>query len=230
MSAHHPGPTGPPPRPPPPGPPEPGPLHVVEDSQDHPEGHVGDPQDDGHLHLERVEEAQVVRGQAPDLGWQEGQGSRRGLSARLSPSGPQHSLSPAFPRGAAEGTGQEQTTRVPPLLLPAGAPGHTLPCASASSGVRGKLGDPRVVVRRRKQSSRSELRTVPGSEAMRRRHADTLWEVAALGAQQGGPSSAWGPLPPPPNQAAAHLPVAPAASSQDSQGRYQRGRVPGRRR
>ena len=57
-----------------PGPPPQGPRssHVVEDSQDHPEGHVGDPQDDGHLHLEGVEEAQVVDSQAPDLGWREG--------------------------------------------------------------------------------------------------------------------------------------------------------------
>ena len=47
---------------------------MVEDSQDHPKGHVGDPQDDGHLHLEGVEEAQVVDGQAPDLGEQEGRG------------------------------------------------------------------------------------------------------------------------------------------------------------
>lgn len=51
---------------------------MVEDSQDHPEGHVGDPQDDGHLHLEGVEEAQVVDGQAPDLGEQEGRGVTKG--------------------------------------------------------------------------------------------------------------------------------------------------------
>lgn len=51
---------------------------MVEDSQDHPEGHVGDPQDDRHLHLEGVEEAQVVDGQAPDLGEQEGRGVTKG--------------------------------------------------------------------------------------------------------------------------------------------------------
>lgn len=42
--------------------------HVVEDAEEHPKGHVGDPKDDRHLHLEGVEEAQVVGGQAPDLG------------------------------------------------------------------------------------------------------------------------------------------------------------------
>lgn len=51
---------------------------MVEDSQDHPEGHVGDPQDDRHLHLEGVEEAQVIDSQAPDLGWQERWVSCRG--------------------------------------------------------------------------------------------------------------------------------------------------------
>ena len=62
---------------------------MVEDSQDHPEGHVGDPQDDGHLHLEGVEEAQVVDRQAPDLGEQEGQGVTKG------PPHPSHSHWPA---------------------------------------------------------------------------------------------------------------------------------------
>ena len=66
---------------------------MVEDSQDHPKGHVGDPQDDGHLHLEGVEEAQVVDGQAPDLGKQKGRGGHEGAappeslsSARVCPS------------------------------------------------------------------------------------------------------------------------------------------------
>ena len=61
---------------------------MVEDSQDHPKGHVGDPQDDGHLHLEGVEEAQVVDGQAPDLGEQEGRGVTKG------PPHPSHSHQP----------------------------------------------------------------------------------------------------------------------------------------
>lgn len=42
--------------------------HVVEDAEEHPKGHVRDPEDDRHLHLEGVEKAQVVGGQAPDLG------------------------------------------------------------------------------------------------------------------------------------------------------------------
>lgn len=41
-------------------------VHVVEDAEEHPKGHVRDPKDDRHLHLEGVEKAQVVRGQAPD--------------------------------------------------------------------------------------------------------------------------------------------------------------------
>lgn len=39
---------------------------------------------------------------------------------------------------------------------------------------------------------------MPVSEAECCRHADTLWEVAAVPAQQGDPSSTWGPMPPAP--------------------------------
>lgn len=40
---------------------------VVEEAETNSEEHVDDPEDDGHLHLEGVEEGQLVGGQIPDL-------------------------------------------------------------------------------------------------------------------------------------------------------------------
>lgn len=91
---------------PPAPPPELRPSHVVEDSQDHPKGHVGDPKDDGHLHLEGVEEAEVVDSQAPDLGWQEG-GVSPWAACLLAPVGPHWHLPPTYPL---QGSRREQWT------------------------------------------------------------------------------------------------------------------------
>lgn len=41
---------------------------VVEEAETNSKEHVDDPQDDGHLHLERVQEGQLVDGDVPDLG------------------------------------------------------------------------------------------------------------------------------------------------------------------
>lgn len=40
---------------------------VVEETETDPEQHVDDSQDNGHLHLERVEECQLVAGNVPYL-------------------------------------------------------------------------------------------------------------------------------------------------------------------
>lgn len=44
---------------------------VVEEAERNSEEHVDDPQDDGHLHLEGVQEGQLVGGDVPDLGREE---------------------------------------------------------------------------------------------------------------------------------------------------------------
>lgn len=44
---------------------------VVEEAETNSEEHVDDPQDDGHLHLEGVQEGQLVGGDVPDLGRKE---------------------------------------------------------------------------------------------------------------------------------------------------------------
>lgn len=41
---------------------------VVEKAETNSKKHVDDPQDDGHLHLEGVQEGQLVGGDVPDLG------------------------------------------------------------------------------------------------------------------------------------------------------------------
>lgn len=41
---------------------------VVEEAEANSKEHVDDPQDDGHLHLEGVQEGQLVDGDVPDLG------------------------------------------------------------------------------------------------------------------------------------------------------------------
>lgn len=40
---------------------------MVEEAETNSEQHVDDPQDDGHLHLERVQERQLVSGNVPYL-------------------------------------------------------------------------------------------------------------------------------------------------------------------
>ena len=40
---------------------------MVEETERHSEQHVGHAQDDGHLHLEGVQEGQLVGGDIPDL-------------------------------------------------------------------------------------------------------------------------------------------------------------------
>ena len=42
-------------------------LQVVEETEGDSEQHVRHPQDDGHLHLEGVQEGQLVGGDVPDL-------------------------------------------------------------------------------------------------------------------------------------------------------------------
>lgn len=44
---------------------------MVEEAERNSEEHVDDPQDDGHLHLEGVQEGQLVGGDVPDLGREE---------------------------------------------------------------------------------------------------------------------------------------------------------------
>jgi len=42
--------------------------HMIDETEHDAEHHLTNAQDDGHLHLERVDEEQLVLGQAPDLG------------------------------------------------------------------------------------------------------------------------------------------------------------------